>query len=113
MIDKQTAIAVLAMLCIGQTAGHAQDDNDISYLVSEGHLPRAHWYSIKPGKHFYLYQLKEGKGTIITYSKVPNVPDIRPLSERNSWLRLFTNVNQWLAPLYGPALTALVAATGG
>ena len=110
MIDKKTAIALLAMLFIGQTTCHAQDASNISHLLQEGHLPRAHWYSMKPGKHFYLYQLKEGKGTVITYSKVPNVPDIRPLSERNSWLRLFTNVNQWLAPLYGPALTALVAA---
>ncbi len=84
---------------------------DINYLVREGHEPRDHWYSLKPGKHYWLYSLKDGKGEYVSHEKLENVADLRPMSERNCVVRFVTNVGSWMAPLYGPAVTALVAVT--
>lgn len=76
-------------------------------LLKVGHLPRAHWYSIKPGKAYWLYAV-EGGGEIVSYEEIIGVPDTRDESERNCVARLFTNTMQWGIPLLISAGVTLI-----
>lgn len=78
---------------------------NLNYLIQEGHLPRKHWYSVKPGRKYWLYAVKNSGAPYLSFQKIDGVPDIRPLSERNPVVRPVTAFIKWAAPM---AVTTLL-----
>jgi len=79
-------------------------------LVKTGHLARAHWYSIKPGRAFWVYEMSDGSKRV-EYKQIIGVPDTRNMTERNILCRMFTNSAQWAIPMLITGFGVWVGAT--
>lgn len=103
--------ALVLVICItfgGSIARGAQVVEPV-YLLKAGHLPKAHWYSIKPGKPYYIYRTADG-GEAIFWEKLPGVLDTRPISQRNTVVGVGSNLMSWAVPSLIMAGVAILGA---
>lgn len=112
-MSKTLTLLIALMLALPAQATETQlrglDDPKPVRLLKTGHLPRDHWYSLKLGRPYWLYEMDNGANKV-EYEEIVGVPDTRDFSERSAPNRFLTRGGEWLVPALIAVGVALLGA---